>query len=67
MTKQSEICPRCHDNVPEGTVYERYSFSVYAGKFCDGCCSGYRDNCGLDQPQGDQKDLDEVVEPEDYY
>lgn len=40
-------------------VTERYSFGVYAGKLCESCCSMYRDNCGLDQPQGNYADLDE--------
>jgi len=59
-----EECPRCHEKVPEGQVHTRYSFSVYAGKFCDSCCSGYRDNCGLDQSQGSEADLDEPLEPD---
>ena len=32
---------------------------------CDDCCGAYRDNCGLDQPQGSQNDLDEQYE-DDY-
>lgn len=62
-----DTCPRCRAEVPVGQVRERHSFSVYAGKFCDKCCSSYRDNCGLDGCQGDPQELDEVVEPEDYY
>lgn len=60
-------CPKCRKQVPAGTVYARYSFTVYAGKFCDKCCNGYRDRCGLDGSQGDPNDLDEPLEPEDYY
>lgn len=37
----------------------RWSFGVYAGRLCEACCSGYRDNCGLDQAQGDPTTLDE--------
>jgi len=53
---ETEECPRCRQQVPEGQVCRRYSYSVYAGKFCDDCCLGYRDHCG---PQGDPQDLDE--------
>lgn len=52
-------CPRCNKKVPHYEVHERYSFGVYAGKFCNDCCAGYRDNCGLDQAQGNPADLDE--------
>jgi hypothetical protein len=60
----TEKCPRCKKTVPVGQVYERYSFGVYAGRFCDGCCSGYRDRCGLDGLQGDPRDLDEPYDPD---
>lgn len=64
---KTAACPRCKDQVPVGSISERYSFTVYAGKFCENCCLGYRDHCGLDQPQGNPDDLDEPLEPEAYY
>jgi hypothetical protein len=46
----------------------RYSFGVYAGCLCSQCAlERYRDHCGLKNGQGNPNDLDEVVEPEDYY
>lgn len=60
------ICPRCKKKKPNANQ-ERYSFGVYAGRFCDDCCLTYRDHCGLDQPQGNPSDLDEPLEPEPYY
>lgn len=57
-------CPRCEQQVPQSEVGERYSFTVYAGRFCDDCCFDYRDRCGLDGPQGNPQDLDEPLEPE---
>lgn len=54
-------CPRCHESIPKSQIYERYSYTVYAGKFCDNCCYSYRDNCGLDGRQGDPQDLDEPL------
>jgi len=64
--KTGITCPKCKkEDVEE--VCERYSFGVYAGTFCEDCCSGYRDRCGLDGAQGRAEDLDEVVEPDDYY
>jgi hypothetical protein len=41
------------------TVDTRYSFGVYAGVLCEPCCSSFRDNCGVGQPQGSPQDLDE--------
>jgi hypothetical protein len=67
MTSRNETCPKCKNQVPAGTIVERRSFTVYAGKFCENCCRGYRDHCGLDQPQGDPAILDEPLEPEPYY
>lgn len=55
-------CRKCREMVPY--VAERYSFGVYAGKFCDNCCYKYRDHCGLDQPQGSPDDLDEPYDPD---
>lgn len=40
-------------------VESRYSFGYYAGRLCVPCCSKFRDNCGLDQPQGDVTTLSE--------
>ena len=62
-----EVCPRCQETCPVGEVHVQYSFGVYAGRFCDKCCSGYRDNCGLDGCQGNPQDLDEAFSPDDYY
>jgi hypothetical protein len=39
----------------------RYSFGIYAGRLCVKCCSKFRDNCGLGQPQGDPTTLDEFA------
>jgi hypothetical protein len=54
------ICPKCRETGK--TVYERYSFGVYAGIFCDECCNGYRDRCGMGGEQGDPRDLDEPLD-----
>jgi len=56
-------CTRC--GKIKLNVDERYSYGVYAGRLCDDCCSGYRDNCGIDQEQGDPRDLDEPIEPDE--
>jgi len=62
-----EECRRCHKQVPQGQVSERYSFTVYAGKMCDECAyNSYRDHCGLDGGQGNPADLDEELEPDDW-
>ncbi|MBW2411904.1 MAG: hypothetical protein JRF72_19080 [Deltaproteobacteria bacterium] len=53
-----DACTSCGKEKP-GDVHERYSFGVYAGRLCTGCCAGYRDNCGIGQPQGCPADLDE--------
>lgn len=45
---------------------KRCSFGIYAGMLCVKCCAGYRDNCGIGQPQGNQADLDEPIDEEDY-
>jgi hypothetical protein len=55
-------CPKCKEQVPY--IAERFSFGVYAGRFCDECCSRYRDNCGLNEPQGNPADLDEPYDPD---
>jgi hypothetical protein len=64
----TEECPRCEKTVPMGQVRRWHSYGVYAGKFCEECAyNGYRDHCGLDGRQGDPQDLDEDIEPEEYY
>lgn len=58
-------CAYCNEQKPHARQ-ERYSAGVYAGRMCDDCAySRYRDHCGT--PQLTQADLDEVIEPEDYY
>lgn len=52
-----EVCGRCA--AVGSDVEERYSFGVYAGVLCRQCAMRYRDHCGIDQPQGDPRDLDE--------
>ena len=63
-----KICAGCDK---EKHLVELYSFGVYAGRRCPACswkfAQGFRDHCGLDQPQGTQADIDEIIEPEDYY
>lgn len=53
-------CSRCGEK--KNDIEERYSYGIYAGRLCVNCCSGYRDNCGLDQPQGDQRELEMMGE-----
>lgn len=48
-------CTRCGSTKQ---VEERYSFGVYAGRLCRSCAMGYSDHCGIDQPQGDWRDLE---------
>lgn len=57
-------CSRCHEDKPD--VEERYSYGVYAGRYCTDCCSSYRDNCGVDQPQGRPEDLGEPYWEDEY-
>lgn len=65
---ETEECRKCHKQVPQGQVQQRYSYGVYAGRMCEGCAiSGYRDQCGLSGAQGNPQDLDEELEPEPYY
>ena len=59
-------CSSCGaEDSEKNPVDRRYSFGVYAGRLCEGCCSKYRDRCGLDGAQGDPRDLDEY--PDHYY
>jgi len=57
-------CTRCGEIRED--VEARDSFGVYAGRLCVPCCATYRDNCGLDRPQGRPEDLDEPYWEEDY-
>lgn len=50
-------CTSCGKERPD--VEERYSFGFYAGRLCVPCCRKYKDQCGLDQGQGDVRDLHE--------
>ena len=60
-TEQSDhkhTCRRCGE--VRRDVEERYSFGIYAGRFCVPCCSSYSDNCGLTAAgQGDPTTLHE--------
>ena len=55
-------CQRCKKAGAE----ERYSFTVYAGVFCEPCArGGFRDQCGLTpKGQGSPADLDEPLDPD---
>lgn len=53
------LCSRCQS---EENVRERYSFGVYAGRLCRDCATGYRDHCGIDQPQGRPEELEQLGE-----
>lgn len=56
------FCNRCGFQKPDVEV--RYSYGVYAGRFCVECAvAGYRDGCGLiDGKQGSASDLDEPLD-----
>ena len=43
-------------------VEPRFSYGVPAGKRCKECCYGYRDHCGIDQPQGSPAELEAMGE-----
>jgi hypothetical protein len=60
-------CCRCADRgIDKSEGFERYSFGVYAGRYCDPCwaSSGYRD---VDDPTArfDPADAGERMEPDD--
>ena len=63
------VCHSCADEDHMTGVWaeERYSFGIYAGKYCDTCWaqSGYRD---ATDPTAtfDPADAGEALEPEDY-
>ena len=63
--REGHRCGKCGEIRDD--VEDRDSYGIYAGRFCVPCCSSYRDNCGVDRPQGDPADLDETYEAEDYY
>lgn len=52
----------------KGPVEVRYSYGVYAGRYCEFHAKhNYRDGCGLiDDEQGSPQDLDEPYGEEDY-
>jgi len=69
-----ETCSRCRQ--PKSDVEARYSYGIYAGKYCGECAyKGYRDHCGLiKHPNGtytkgnqgntrDLEDMGEQIEP----
>ena len=56
-------CSRCGQEKPD--IEKRYSFNLYAGRICTKCCAGFRDNCGIGQPQGNQADLDEPIDEDE--
>ena len=59
-------CPRCYKY--KSDVEKRYSFTIYAGKMCEDCAiSGFTDQCGIGRRQGTQAEIDETIEPADYY
>jgi len=60
-TDQSE-CTKCGSTK---NVDARYSFGAYAGRLCLKCCGKYRDKCGVGQPEGDHRELDEPYWEED--
>ena len=62
----TDECPKCHDMVPESQIETRFSYGVYAGKFCEKCCYTYADACGLGGYQGSPSDLDEPYWEEEW-
>ena len=66
ITAAETFCPKCEKT--DKDVEEHYSHGVYCGKMCEDCAiSGYTDQCGIGRPQGTQADIDEIIEPADYY
>ena len=48
-------------------VEERYSFGYYAGRMCVECATTkFRDGCGIDQPEGDPRELDDYNNDGEY-
>jgi hypothetical protein len=61
-------CGTCGKEKPRYDLEERYSFGVYAGRYCDDACwarSGYRDATDP-EARFDPADAGEAMEPEDY-
>ena len=59
-------CPRCRKETWEDEIQQRDSVGVYAGTFCEECCNGYIDRCGLDGWQASPNDIDEPYYEEEY-
>ena len=67
LVQGTQWCRECQDRERTCTgcgkvsdeVEPRHSFGEYAGRLCRGCCRSYRDHCGVDQPQGDPRELHE--------
>ena len=55
--KMPEKCTRC--GKLSSDVEPRVSFGYSAGNLCVNCCYVYRDQCGLDRPEGHPSELDE--------
>lgn len=66
---EKEVCHYCLEAQEEEPrlAEDRYSFGIYAGKYCDICWpkSGYRDATDP-EAKFDPADAGEVLEPEDY-
>ena len=69
---ERDVCRHClaqheDDGTPFAFGHTRYSFGIYAGRYCDDCWpkSGYRDATDHDA-KFDPLDAGEVLEPEDY-
>lgn len=55
---ESGICPSCQKK--KNTIEEQYSFGYYAGVMCRDCAiSKFADGCGLNQPMGNARELDD--------
>lgn len=68
---ERHVCNRCRDRAErDGTPFafadERYSFGVYAGRYCEACwaASGYRDATD-DDARFDPADAGERLEADD--
>lgn len=66
MESPQKKCPKCRELKPSRQIQHRDSYHVYAGYFCEECCYGYRDRCGLGGHQGNPSDLDETYYEDDY-
>jgi len=69
---ERDVCHRCEEQQeaagkPYRWADERYSFGVYAGRYCESCWSdsGYRDATDP-EAKWSPADCGEVMEPEDY-